>query len=52
MTDPSLLSLEHTEGENKGRKRRMRKGVGFKVGDGAAAPTNGVKTRIDLRRYT
>lgn len=30
----------------------MRKGAGFKVGDGAAAPTNGVKTRIDLRRYT
>lgn len=52
MTDPSLLSLEHTEGENKGRKRRIREGGGFKVGDGPTEQTHGVKTHISLHGYT
>lgn len=52
MTDPSLLSLEHMKGKNKGRKRRIREGGGFKVGNGAAEATNGVKTHINLHGYT
>lgn len=52
MTDPSRLSVEHTEGENKARKRRIREAGGFKVGDGATEPTNGVKTHISLHGYT
>ncbi len=53
MTDPSLVLLEHIEGENTGRKRRDKgRGGGFKEGDGAAEPGNGVKTHTDLHGYT
>lgn len=49
-SQPSFIGTY--EGENKGRKRRIREGGGFKEGDGAAEPTNGVKTHINLHGYT
>lgn len=49
-SQPSFIGTY--EGENKGWKRRMREWGGFKVGDGAAEPTNGAKTHINLRGYT
>lgn len=55
-SQPSFIGTH--EGENKGRKRRIREGGGFKeggfkVGGGAAAePANGVKTHINLPGYT
>lgn len=51
--DRSLPSFIGTyEGENKGRRRRIRGGGGFKVGDGAAEPTTVVKAHTNLHGYT
>lgn len=45
-SQPSFIGTY--EGENKGRKRRIREGGGFKRGDSGAEPTNGVKTYINF----
>ena len=60
LTDPSLLSLEHMKGGNKGRRRERREsGVGGSGGGWLqserrhhGAPAKGVKTHINLHGYT
>lgn len=50
-SQPSFIGTY--EGENKGRKRRIRERGGFKVGDGTAEPTKWCEnTHVNLHGYT